>query len=382
MILEQKFLFELLSQPTAPYRESLVMESLTNYFVKNRVPFFRDPVGNMVVGVRNKREYLSRVKMKTKAPLRVFMAHSDHPGFHAVAWKSARLLEIKWFGGSPKKHLTGASVWLATKSGFQTKGVLKKAELNKQGTAIASGVVELPIGYGSIDPKELFGGFSFRKPIWCQGELIYTKAADDLIGCYAIASLAKACKKDPSFIGVLTRAEEVGFIGAIGHFELGWLAKARREVLCVSLETSRTLPGAFIGKGPVVRLGDRLTVFDPAGVNTLWEIAKRKLKGNFQRRIMDGGACEASAATAFGIRSIGISVPLGNYHNQSLQGGPDSRGPDGPAPEYVHLKDLKGMVTLCEALLHERVTFSNPWKKRRSEFTGWLSEAKPLLELR
>lgn len=47
----------------------------------------------------------------------------------------------------------------------------------------------------------------------------------------------------------------------------------------------------------------------------LTEIAQRTLPRRHQRRIMDGGACEAMAATVFGIPAIGLSVPLGNYHN-------------------------------------------------------------------
>src|SRR5207253_7978983 len=106
-------------------------------------------------------------------------------------------------------------------------------------------------------PKEYYGCFRFRSPVWQEGDLLYTKAADDLVGAFVIASLGmKYRKKNKPFLGLLTRAEEVGFVGAIGHFEQGWLGKARRPVLVISLETSRTLPGAEIGKGPVVRRGD------------------------------------------------------------------------------------------------------------------------------
>ena len=45
---------------------------------------------------------------------------------------------------------------------------------------------------------------------------------------------------------------------------------------------------------------------------------------------MDGGTCEATTATVYGYPCVGISVPLGNYHNQCFEGGPDSRGPLGP----------------------------------------------------
>src|SRR5262249_14112773 len=146
----------------------------------------------------------------------------------------------------------------------------------------------------------------------------------------------KSKKKQP-FIGLLTRAEEVGFIGAIGHFELGWVQKALRPVICVSLETSRALPGAEIGKGPVVRLGDRTTVFDSSSLKIFSDLAAKTLPDKHQKRVMDGGTCEATAATVYGLPCVGISIPLGNYHNQSFEGGPDSAGPLGPAPEFVHL---------------------------------------------
>ena len=95
------------------------------------------------------------------------------------------------------------------------------------------------------------------------------------------------------FIGLLTRGEEVGFVGAVKHFESAYLAKARRPLMVVSLEASRTLTGAIIGKGPVVRLGDRRTVFDAGGLQVLSQLAERLLPKAHQRRIMDGGACEA-----------------------------------------------------------------------------------------
>jgi endoglucanase len=168
-------------------------------------------------------------------------------------------------------------------------------------------------------------------------------------------------KTRPPFLGLLTRAEEVGFVGAIEHFELGWLRQARRPVVCVSLEASRTLPGAEVGKGPIVRLGDRRTPFDPAHSQLLTELAEQVLPKLHQRRIMDGGSCEGSAATAYGFQTIAMAVPLGNYHNQGLEGGPDCRGHLGPAPEFVHLADIEGQRLLCEALMRKGLAWEDPW---------------------
>ncbi len=365
-------LTQLLSQPTAPFREQAVMTLVASILKQARVPFFYDPIGNMIIGCASGAEYLHLVRCKIAEPLKIFIAHTDHPGFHGMRWLSATRLKIKWHGGSPIQHLAGSRMWLATSSGLWEEGRLDRVHLLKSKQAIDT--AEVSIARAAVPrPKanELFGGFKFRSAVWRSGKKIYTKAADDLVGVFAIVNTAldfhkkNRGKRSWPFLGLLTRAEEVGFVGAIGHFDLEWLAPAQRPIVCVSLETSRTLPGALIGKGPVVRLGDRRTVFNPDYLKVLTNVAEQSLPGKHQRRVMDGGACEATAATAYGLPAIGISVPLGNYHNQGLEGGPDCRGPDGPAPEFVHLDDIQGMLSLCRDLLQAKLPWNDPWRIQR-----------------
>lgn len=40
------------------------------------------------------------------------------------------------------------------------------------------------------------------------------------------------------------------------------------------------------------------------------ELADKVLPKQYQRRIMDGGSCEGSAATAYGFPTIALAVPL------------------------------------------------------------------------
>jgi endoglucanase len=220
---------------------------------------------------------------------------------------------------------------------------------------------------------------------WQEGNLLYTKAADDLIGCFAI--LQTALFKPKNFIGLLTRAEEVGFIGAIAHLE--WAKKwglyglnrkknTQPSTLAVSLETSRQLPGAEIGKGPIVRLGDRMHVFSTGPTKILADLAEHTLKGAHQKRVMDGGACEGSATVSYGLPTIALSIPLGNYHNQSLEGGPEARHPNGPAPEFVNVKDLEGMLTLCRELVKTKVDWSKPYQATQKEFVKSLRSYQKL----
>lgn len=385
--MDKKFLLELLSQPTAPFREVHVVKTIVEYLDHHAVPYFRDKIGNICVGVASEEEYRTLVQKKTSEPLRLFVAHMDHPGFHGVKWKTKNDLEVKWHGGSPRKHLNGSRVWLATISGVIAHGTLKNVKMNASKTAIEKATVHLEteVREGETEPETIFGAFEFRAPVWQKKDILYTKAADDLVGCFAIISLAVELKKrhlNPgSFIGILTRAEEVGFIGAIGHFESGLQTQAKRPLLCVSLETSRTLPGAIVGKGPVVRLGDRATTFDSGSLEVFSQIANEVLPGKHQRRVMDGGTCEATAAMAYEIPAIGISIPLGNYHNQSFEGGPDSRGEWGPAPEFVSVKDIQGMQSLCLGLMHSGLAFADPFHKRREGLKKRYREYESFLSL-
>ena len=388
---------EILSQPSAPFKENHVIRRVSRELDEQGVPHFQDPIGNIVVGVGSKQEYLKLLKSRDSEPLRIFIAHMDHPGFHGAEWLSERELSVKWHGGSPTTLLEGARLWLADESGWLGHGVFRKVEMIPSGRALASGVIECETLTCTQAPKpaNIFGGFAFRAPVWQDGRVLYTKAADDLVGTYAIVKLAieafakagssgknkgaRAQRKRPPFLGLLTRAEEVGFIGAIGHFELGWFKQAKRELLFVSLETSRTLPGAEIGKGPVVRLGDKFTVFHAGALQVFTQLAQKTLPDRHQRRVMDGGTCEATVAVSYGYPCVGISVPLGNYHNQDFEGGPDARGANGPAPEFVHLDDVEGLLTLCRALVEPKQPWRDPFAAKRLAFRKSLKQYKKLL---
>lgn len=400
---ENQSLLQLLSLPTAPYRENRVRNYIEEECKKFNIPYFLDSFGNLILGVQSKTEYLKLFKKEKDEPLRIFIAHMDHPGFHGIRWLENGHLEIQWFGGSPVQKLENASIRLHLRqpskqkqkifSNQSFKGTLKNITLHAHGKALfkAEIMLESPFSNSLKDrpvATDLYGSFDFSNPVWIEGENLYSKCCDDLIGVHAILENAKKFfsqkrkGKNLSFIALLTRAEEVGFIGAIGHFELKWILSGKRPRFVVSLETSRTLPGADIGMGPIVRLGDRLNVFDPSLTHWLSGIALKTLPNEHQKRIMDKGACEASAALAYGLRTIALSVPLGNYHNESFEGGPHSLHPAGPAPEFVALKDIDRLVKIVEAIITEKVSMNalDLYKNTRQQFKKSLQNAKSLLK--
>lgn len=368
---QQQRLLRLLSQATAPFREQHVIREIEAQLARTHIPYFFDPHGNLVLGVDSKQAYLKRLQLRKREPVRLFLAHMDHPGFHAVRWLSSTRLLVKWHGGTPVKHVAGRKVWLANADEVFGQGVIRKPVRHARYATLASSEVvvgrEVAERLHQLKVTSLFGAFDFSKPVWTRGKRLYTRAADDLVGVFSILETARKLfhadtRGDVPFIGVLTRAEEVGFVGAVAHLELGWLQHATRPVVAVSLEASRNLPGAVIGKGPIVRLGDRRTVFNADALQVFTELAERVLRGRYQRRVMDGGACEATAATAWGLPTIGLTLPLGNYHNQGLDGGAECPQPLGPAPEYVHLDDIDGELLLCRALMREGLPWQQAWQ--------------------
>ena len=379
-------LVDLLSRPTAPYRESAVQSWATARLDSAGVPYCTDSAGNLVVGAESLTAYRRALARRDDGPAVVLIAHMDHPGFHATRWLGPDRLAVRWHGGGPVRHLRGARVWLTADGVNEWPGTLQRPRLTRSGHGLERAEVRLaaPLPRRPVAHR-VYGGLAFRAPCWRSGQRLYGRVADDLTGVFAIVETA--CQKRrrnpraPALFGLLTRAEEVGFIGMLAHLDDGWLQRARRPLLCVSLEASRHGPGARLGRGPVVRLGDRQGPFSPDGSRLLDRLAARVLPGHYQRRLMEGGSCEATAALAHGLAAAGVAVPLGNYHNQNLDAGQDAAAPGGPAPEFVDRRDVAGLLTLCRTLATHAWP-DDPWAQVRSRLGRRLRAARPRLDAR
>jgi endoglucanase len=175
------------------------------------------------------------------------------------------------------------------------------------------------------------------------------RACDDLAGvAAALTALVRAREANESHFSVLlTRAEEVGFVGALAACDLGTLSN---DTQVLSIECSRELPEAPVGGGPVVRVGDGSSVFSSGLTNRVAEVAKRR-KVPHQRRLMGGGSCEATVFAAMGWEATGLCLALGNYHNmvridEVLANKRRAR----LAPEEIDVNDFHGLVDLLFAL--------------------------------
>jgi endoglucanase len=200
-------------------------------------------------------------------------------------------------------------------------------------------------------PTRDFGAFAMWDLPACEVHdgRIHSRACDDLIGCVAILALFQELDRTkalPTVYGLFTRAEEVGFVGAI---QLAKTGRVPKDVTIVSLEcSSEKSPGAGrMGDGPIIRVGDKTSIFDDAATAALTKAAT-DAKLPYQRCLMSGGTCEATAYQLYGYRTAALCVALGNYHNC----GPDET----IAPEFVTVDDVHGMIQL----MHAAVTNENP----------------------
>ena len=115
------------------------------------------------------------------------------------------------------------------------------------------------------------------------------------------------------------------------------------------IEMSRSFADSPIGAGPIVRVGDASTVFDRSLTNQFSKVAHSMGKP-WQRKLMVGGSCEATAFGAYGYASTCLCLPLGNYHNMAdIDGVAAGTVPARVAPEEISVTDFHGLVRLLTA---------------------------------
>ncbi|MCZ7647319.1 MAG: M20/M25/M40 family metallo-hydrolase [Planctomycetota bacterium] len=297
------------------------------------------------------------------------MAHLDHPGFWIEDVDGARV-HLAFRGGVSLKHAVRGSkleFFRRGQPGPTGRGVLERASgaggrLQAARAKLVSGTAE-PGGFAMWR----FPGFSLRK-----GKVV-ARCCDDLLGAAAalcvLDELSRGKRRDTALWALFTRAEEVGFLGSLWAVHERLLPKDARVL---SLECSRALPHAPQGGGVIVRVGDRASLFDAPLTEALRQACERLKKDDpsfrYQRRLMDGGACEATAFCAAGYRASGLALPLGNYHNQAGLDG----GKKGIGAEHVAAADFAAEVRLLLALAREGRGWSElegATKRRMAELT-------------
>ena len=342
--------------PTAPFHEGLVaaeVRAVADDLKSVRVD--EDPFGNLHL------LYDGLPAASRRDPNLIITAHMDHPGLVFDERVSSRDIIFRKLGGVREDFARGAKVVIYPSDRDPAQqpvtgritGYFEPSE--DKPSRRRSGPAGGRSGVGSFRVRvaqpaaEALGPGSFAmwdlEPFELRGRRLRGRACDDLAGVsVGLAVLHELGRLEaPIRVGLLlTRAEEIGFGGMIAAASEHHL---RRRSIYINIECSSCKAGAPLGDGPVIRIGDSGWIFDPvvsAGLVTVADELRKESAGSdrrfrFQRRLMDGGMCEASALSSAGIQTGAVALPLRNYHNQ---------GKRRLRPEVVHLDDALSLVDL------------------------------------
>jgi len=357
--LHAQWLLELTQIPSASGSEDAVLRWLRTWFAQRpSLRVTQDAHGNLTVAFES----------EPTAPAPLYLtAHLDHPAFVLDDLPAFDTAELSFRGGVMPDYFPDSRIRIHTAKGPRTATITTKADL--------PGRPVFDHWYATLDadgPTPVRGDVAVwdLPPAEIKDGLVHTLACDDL------AALAAALAAFDCLIPhakhllrpvrlLLTRAEEIGFLGAIGACRSRTIPLDAR---IIALENSRSFADSPIGGGPVVRVGDRVSVFSPtltAAIAARAEeivgetAASAEPPWKWQRKLMAGGACEASVFCHFGYEATCVCLPLGNYHNMgdlaNVQAGTNT-APATIEREFISLSDFEGLVDLllaCAARLGE-----------------------------
>jgi len=273
----------------------------------------------------------------------------DHPGFEAGKMIGPHRLRAVWRGGVSPEYFRGTRVRFFDNDRW-TRGTIRSIRLTREDgrRRVDSVTVEVP---RAVAPGAV-GMWDLPDPT-IRGSRIRARGCDDIASLAAILAAfdeLQRTRRSLDVYALFTRAEEVGFAGAIAAAQSGLLPKRARVV---AVETSAQIPGAAMGNGPILRVGDRASIFSPHLTRFCRQVAddlaRRDRRFRFQRRLMDGGTCESTAFGAYGFDATGLCIALGNYHNMD-------RRRKRIAPEYVDLSDFGNLIKWFIALATSKRT--------------------------
>ena len=264
-----------------------------------------------------------------REPFRL-VAHMDHPAFVVHRAKGAE--ELHFEGGVDGKYFPKSGVIFHNEA---TTKPLGHARIT--GTAFSDEKKRVTLDH-PIPPDATFAVWNLPKAR-CTKRLFISPACDDLVEVSIILALLRRLalgEVRASVHALFTRAEEVGFHGSFAALKS---KTPLAPMATLSLEASKARGFAKVDGGPVVRVGDRLSVFDSRVTHWL-ETAFRDLQATrpgtpFQRLLMGGGTCEASVFHRAGLPTGALCVALNNYHNM----GPGSA----LRAESISLRDCQGL---------------------------------------
>jgi len=351
--------------PTAAGKEHRVVRFIDEWLAERpRLTKTTDDAGNFVIAHEDVNE-----------PPVLLTAHLDHPGFVVAEVESDRDLALDFLGGVHEHYFPGARVLIYPAGPGDDRDPIPATITTTEPPDPPDRLYRAARAQADAPPDHIKPGdlavWDLPDPHTDPDGLFHARACDDLAAlAAALDALDRVAGTSAAKRAALlcTRAEEVGFIGAIAACKLGTIPPGSRVI---ALENSRAFPDSPHHAGPIVRVGDRLSTFSPT-LNAAVARVAQSLTGEqdpdvgrpkitsdstfkWQRKLMPGGACEATAYHAYGHEATCVCLPLGNYHNMAEltayeEAVKAKRKPEARiAPEYISTSDYDGLVDLLAA---------------------------------
>ncbi|HLS28771.1 MAG TPA: hypothetical protein VK041_08990 [Opitutales bacterium] len=343
-----QLLLELTAIPTAAGREHRVINYIEKWVIaRDDLTLQTDEHGNLLITQKRKKD--------EGGPAPVFLtAHLDHPAFVVRRVIDNENVELEFRGGVRDNCFPEKEIEIFDRSDRIYRGKIVDFQETEPFRIVTAQLYEET---SQIEPGDIgrwyLSGTGGQPEL--KGDLFHSPACDDLAGVAAAMIVLNNLRKRDGFehVGLLlTRAEEIGFVGAIGAAKSESVSK---DVRLICLEMSRSFNDSPIGAGPILRVGDFTGVFSRNLTNQFSQILREHEKQNpdfrWQRKLMPGGTCEATVFAEYGYPTACFCLPLGNYHNMIDASLPEGSPPTGGiGAEFISINDFRGLIetlTIC-----------------------------------
>ena len=313
-----------------------------------------DTLGNLIA-------HVPFGEARENRPRLMISAHMDEVGLMITDVDKEGYLRFDTVGGIDESVLAGRKVTLGdekTRFGgvICSKAIHHKTKKERE-KAVAIDKLYIDIGATSREEAEAMapvGTFgTFDSECYTFGKdhrMIKSKALDDRMGCAALIEVLRSLKETPpmgdfDLYACFTVREEIGLSGA------KTVAQRLRPDYALVLETTavgdiaEVAPAsrvADVGKGGVVSMMDRATIYDRAFVDFLFTTAKNEgIAAQVKRYVSGGNDAGSIHKTGTGVRTAALSVPTRYLHSPAC---------------VASLADYEAVRDLCEAVVRNAYT--------------------------
>ncbi|MDO4831343.1 MAG: M42 family metallopeptidase [Clostridia bacterium] len=289
----------------------LIIDEIKDYADTIKV----DNLGNILVHKSGKNHTKSRLMLS---------AHMDEVGLMVTDITSDGYIKFDEVGGIDRRVLPAKSVTIGSKNINGVIG-LKPIHLAKddESTAVPN-LCEMYIDIGAESKDEALKYVSVGDsinflPSFAENDFtVKSKAIDDRFGCLVLIELIKSnLEYDTDFAFVVQ--EEVGLRGAkVAAYTLD-----PEFALVVETTTAADIPEVDntkqvckLGKGAVISVMDRRTVYDKELVSAAFEISESyDIKAQYKRAVAGGNDSGVIHQSRGGVRTLAVSLPCRYLHS-------------------------------------------------------------------